>query len=253
MIQLFDADDSPALGKPVATHEWTLFTLADNQFALFALVTLDAGGLGGRFGRKDVTLFIQLERCFAFGIIAASQESSESALLIYHGLAAVRTLMLADLFFDHFPVLVTGTGEGALRIRRATQEFTVFAEPVNKGFTALWTVIITGRDFRFGVFHFGLRGFEAFLEWTVEFFQHAEPVEVLLFDFVELLFHEAGKGNIHDLREVLAQLFSDDLTEVGGVKLLFPLIDISPLLNGTDDRRIGTGPADPFFFERLDQ
>jgi hypothetical protein len=72
VIQLFDAHDGSASREAAAAHERTFLALPDDQLALFALVTLQAGRLGGRFRRQNVALLIQLEGCFAVRIVTAS-------------------------------------------------------------------------------------------------------------------------------------------------------------------------------------
>ena len=86
---MLDTDNRPALRESVAAHEGAFFALSYHQFAFFALVTLDAGGFGRGLGRQDVALLVQLERCFAFGIVAASKEGAKSAVLVYHWFAAL--------------------------------------------------------------------------------------------------------------------------------------------------------------------
>ena len=95
MVKLFDADNGPALREPVAAHERPFLALPDYQFAAFALVALNAGGLCGRFRGQDIAFLVQFEGCFTFGIIAAPEERAEPAVLIHHRLAALGTFMFA--------------------------------------------------------------------------------------------------------------------------------------------------------------
>ena len=55
-------------------------------------------------------------------------------------------------------------------------------------------------------------GFEIVLEGTIEILEHALPVEMLFLDLVKLLFHVPGKGDVHDPREVVAELVGDNFT-----------------------------------------
>lgn len=95
MVKLFDADDGPALWEPVAAHEGTFLALPDYQFATLALVALNAGRLCGRFRGQDVAFLVQFESRFTFGIVTASEERPEPAVLMHHRLAALGTFMLA--------------------------------------------------------------------------------------------------------------------------------------------------------------
>ena len=58
MIELFYADNGPALGEPAAAHEGAFLALPDDQLAAFAFVALNAGRLCGRFRGQDVAFFV---------------------------------------------------------------------------------------------------------------------------------------------------------------------------------------------------
>ena len=72
MVQFLIADDSSALRESVASEERSLFTLPDNQLAIFALIAVDIGRLRRCFCRQDIALLIQLQGRFAVRIVAAS-------------------------------------------------------------------------------------------------------------------------------------------------------------------------------------
>ena len=95
MIKLFDTYYSPAPGEPAAAHEGAFFALPDDQLAAFAFVALNTGRLCGRLRRQHIAFLVQLESGFTFGIVAASKERPEPAVLMHHRLAALRTFMLA--------------------------------------------------------------------------------------------------------------------------------------------------------------
>jgi len=116
-------------------------------------MTSDFGRLGRRFGRQDVAVFIDIEDGPAIGIPAASEEWSESAVLIHHRLAAGRAFMFTYLFFEHFAFLIAGCAEFTVGICRAAQELSVFAEPVNERLFALGAFIFAGGDLGLCVFH----------------------------------------------------------------------------------------------------
>jgi hypothetical protein len=95
--------------------------------------------------------------------------------------------------------------------------------------------------------------FQIIFEGAVKLLQYTDPVQMLIFDLVELLFHVTGKGHIHHIREKLVEFVGDDLGDLRGVEFFVDLFDIAAVLNRRDNRRIGAGPADAFFFQRLDQ
>ncbi len=76
---------------------------------------------------------------------------------------------------------------------------------------------------------------------------------MVFFDFVKLLFHMAGEGNIHYFREVFVEFVGNHLAEVGGEELFVRLLDVPSVLDGADDCGVSARPADTFFFEGLDQ
>lgn len=120
MVELFIADDGPALGESAAAQEGAFFALPDDKLALFALVALYSGRLGGRLRGQDVALLVELQGGLAGGVVAASEEGSEAAASEYHGLSADGAFMVAFLWFEHFSFFVAGTGELAFGIGRAT-------------------------------------------------------------------------------------------------------------------------------------
>ena len=218
-------------------------------------MTGDIGRLRFCFCRQDVAGLVKFESGLAGRVVGASQKWAESPIFIQHWLAADRTFMLALVVcwdcLDHLAVPVAGTGKFAGWIRRATQEPSLFAKFVHELLTTLRAVILTGTDLSFSVLHLCKRGLEVLTEWDIKAPQNFQPIKVLLLDFVELLFHIAGKTDVHYLGEVLAEFVSDYLGQVGGEELFVPLLDIASLLNSAYYGSISAWPADAFAFERL--
>ncbi len=94
---------------------------------------------------------------------------------------------------------------------------------------------------------------ERFFEGVVEFVQDVVPLHLLVFDLVEIGLDMAGEADVHDLREVGAELLGDDVAARRGVELAIFLLHIAAILNRLDDRRVGARPADAFGLERFDQ
>ncbi len=88
-------DDGSTFWEPAAAQKWPPFTLPDDQFTVFALVTLYSGRLRRRFGRQNVAVLIDIEDGFAIRIAATSEERAEPAVFVHHRLAADRTFMFA--------------------------------------------------------------------------------------------------------------------------------------------------------------
>ncbi len=117
MVQLFNADNSSALWELVAAQEGAFFALPDYQLAAFAVVALYPRRFSRWFWRQRITLLVHFRSSFAVRIAAASQERPESAVFMYHRLAARGAFMLTELLFEHFAFFITGTGKCALRVR----------------------------------------------------------------------------------------------------------------------------------------
>jgi len=81
------------------------------------------------------------------------------------------------------------------------------------------------------VFHFFGCSFEVLLEGAVELFEYGDPVEMLVLDAVELLFHVAGERDVHYLWEELGEFVCDDLADVGGVRQGQGQAQLSDLVN----------------------
>ena len=99
----------------------------------------------------------------------------------------------------------------------------------------------------------GLRERELLLEGAVELAEHLDPVEVVVLDLVELLFHLARVADVQDLGEGLDELVGHDLAKVGRVEAALELLDVVALLDHGDDRGVRAGAADPLLLEDLDQ
>ena len=85
------------------------------------------------------------------------------------------------------------------------------------------------------MFHLGLCRFEALFERPVEISQDPDPVEMLLFDLVELLFHVTGKCNIHYFREIFAEFFCNNFTNIGGIEFFLFLLNVLSVLYRAND------------------
>ena len=113
------ADDCSTFREPAAAEEGAFLAVPDNEFAVFALITFEAGRLRRGLGRQDVAIFIDTEYGFAIWILAATEEGAEPAGFMYHLAAAIRAFMLAPGLFNHFPFAVAGRGGFAFWVSRA--------------------------------------------------------------------------------------------------------------------------------------
>ena len=91
------------------------------------------------------------------------------------------------------------------------------------------------------------------MERAVKIAEELHPVQVLLFDFVELQFHPGRELDVHDLRERLHQFVRHDRPEHRRMEPAIDLLDIFPILNRLDDAGIRARPADAELLEHLDQ
>jgi len=251
IIEFFEADDCSASWEPVAAEEGAFFALSDDEQTFFALIAFYACGLWRRFWREEIAFFVEFYDSFAVGIIGAAEELSETAVSINKRFAAYRAFVFAYLLLNYFSFLVAGAGEFAFWVGGAAQEFSIFAEPVDERLSALRALVFAWCGFGFCVSHLFRGGIKVLFEWAVKFFQDANPVEVLLFNLVELLFHISCKSNVHNFREILVELISNHLAEVCGEEFLFVLLDVFSFLNGANNGGIGAGSADTFLFEGL--
>ncbi len=198
-------------------------------------MAFDSGWFGGRLRRQDVAFLVDALYCLAVGVVGAAQEGSEPSGLLEHGLAAVGALVFGGLFGDDFSFVVAWGGELAFGVSRAAQESAVLSETVDHFGVAFGAVVIAGCGFGSRVLHLFESRVEVILEGTIEFAKDTEPVEVLLFYFVELVLHVPGEGDIHDAREELAELVGDDLSDGGGPEVAVDFLDVLSVLYCADD------------------
>src|SRR5262245_59286846 len=74
---------------------------------------------------------------------------------------------------------------------------------------------------------------------------------MVFLDGIQLVLHVRGELDVHDARESLDELIRDHLAKQRGKEAAVGLLHISSILDGLDDRRVGTGPADSGGFESL--
>ena len=71
-------------------------------------------------------------------------------------------------------------------------------------------------------------------------------------DIIKLLFHFCGELHIDDIGKVFDKHVVDDFSRVSRLKIPSLIaLDISAVLNGRDNRRIGRRPADAVFFQNF--
>ena len=223
--------------------------MPDHELAVLALVAFYARRFRGRLGRQHISVGVDLDDRLACRVVGTAEERPETTEFVDQRFAAIGAFMLGNLFFEHVAVFVAWAGKFALRISAAAQKFAVFAESVDHFPLAFGTGIFTGRSLRLCVLHLFGGLVEVVLEGPVELLENADPLEVLFLNLVELLFHVAGKGDVHDLGEKLAELVGDDLADIGGVEFGLLLFDVLSVLDRRNNAGIGTWPSDPFLFQ----
>ena len=90
-------------------------------------------------------------------------------------------------------------------------------------------------------------------KWLVELVNDLNPVFLAFFDPVQVVFNFGRKLDIDDFWELLDDDLVDDLTQLGWLKVARYQTNIVAALNGVPRWRVGGRPADPIFFQRLDQ
>ena len=218
-------------------------------------MAFNSGRFCRRFGRKNVSIFINIEYRFAFRVSGTAEKFAESTCFVHHHAGTVRADMLGFFWFEHRSLAVAWAGVFACvffgSVHCATEEPSVFAEPVLHRCVAFGAFVFGGLGLGFCVLHAFFGSFEVLLEGFVELFEYGDPVEMLLFDLVELLFHVTGEGDVHYLREELGEFVGDDFADVRGVEASVDLLGVFSVLYRADDRSVCTGSADAFFFESL--
>ena len=86
-------------------------------------------------------------------------------------------------------------------------------------------------------------------EGLVEFFDHTDPVQLSLFDFIQFVFYVGGEFQIHDVLKILFQQIIDQDPQFGWIELFVFRGHVITLLNGIDDGGIGAGTSDALFFQ----
>ena len=79
------------------------------------------------------------------------------------------------------------------------------------------------------------------------------PLDLALFDLVQLLLHAGRELHVKELGQVLHQEIIHLETDRAGLQGPLLLVHIAPGLDGGNDAGVGAGPAYPVFFQRLDQ
>ena len=110
---------------------------------------------------------------------------------------------------------------------------------------------LAGRDLH--PLHLGLGRLERVLERIVELVEHLDHVFLGGGDVVELILHVGRELEVEDLGEMLDQQVGHHHAQVGGEEPPFLLLDVEPVLDRLDDRRVGAGPADVLLLQGLDQ
>ena len=85
------------------------------------------------------------------------------------------------------------------------------------------------------------------MEPLVELLEHALPVDLALFDLIELSLHTGGELDVDDILEVLHHKAVHDLAERRGGKTLVDLLDIFAVLDRRNDRRVRRRAANALF------
>lgn len=138
-----------------------------------------------------------------------------------------------------------GSSVVAVRVIRAAVKVAVFGPDLLK-FGAAFGAVEVGGDFGDVGFFFGklYGGGKVFPEFLEEGF----PVDVGFGNFVELVFHPGGKGDVHDLGEVVFEHLADDFSELSGDEGVAFFGGVGAALDFLHDGGVGGGAADSGLF-----
>ena len=91
-------------------------------------------------------------------------------------------------------------------------------------------------------------------ELAVELFERIGPLQLPVFDLVQLRFHSGGVGFIEEVVEpAVNQHIVNCLAERAGIKASFLLFDVLAILDRRHDGRVSRRPANALFFQSFHQ
>src|SRR5262249_24332610 len=102
-------------------------------------------------------------------------------------------------------------------------------------------------------FHLAFGLIEVFFKAAVEFLHRFFPRHLAFFDFVQLFFHASREARVEDILKTLNQENGHLFAQHRGRKSSLVFGDIFPVDNRGNDRRVGGGTSDAFFFQFLHQ
>src|SRR6185437_9175050 len=255
--QLLDHLGAAALGEARAAKERAALAVAQKHVAA-ALLAFDAGLNGRRLGWKRLSFFVEIDNRRAGGlallvlhrIAAASEKFAKAPAPLDHVAAADGAFIFAHLAQRWLALQIDRLGRLALLIG-AGQEEAVLADAIEHLLAALGAV---ERAFRAaGMLKFSKRPLDDLVERAVKIAEQLHPVQVFLFDLIELTFHARRALHVHDVGKGLDQLVGDDLAQQRRMKTTIDLLHILAILNRLNDAGIGAGPADTKLLQLLDQ
>ncbi len=215
------------------------------------LIKNDIGFLGCTSASRDFS------RRLAFRIAGAGEELPEAPALECHRLSAVFARLRLGIGFatggslfrrgfflgDFSRVLAFGIGG-------ARQEAAELSPLLHHGAAALFADLVCREFLSLQVLHV-LRGLlQVLLELLVEISKRLNPGHLSFFDFVEFFFHSGGVLDIEDVLEVLHEHVGHNSAEFGGTELALVFLDILPILNRRQNRRVRGRTADAFLFKQ---
>ena len=88
---------------------------------------------------------------------------------------------------------------------------------------------------------------------AVEVIQNAFPVSFTIGNFIQLFFHGGSEAVIHQIGEVFGQAAGDNIAHFFSVEASAFQADVTAILNGRNNRRIGRRATDTSFFKLFHQ
>ena len=239
-----------AVGVAGTGEEFAVATRLDRHW--LAAFLADNAGIH-RAQRNDLVFLVarEIRRGLALGILRAREEFALLAHAQNHFGATFLTDDARLYRFNDLNVTVLArevAGEFALRILRAGQ--VLAPAPLGDVEFALLA---------FGTFQLGRnlllfqRRIKHRLKIIIELLQQRVPLDFAGLDLVELSLHLGGELHIEQLRKGFHQQIVRLLADIGGLELVFLLLDVLAVENCFHRRRIRTRPTDAEFFQRLDQ
>ena len=201
---------------------------------------------------------------FAIRIAGTGEELAEPTPLEDHRTATLLTGLVGVGILRHgLGADLTG-GEGGLRAGDVAGRFALWIVGAGKELakaseldghlrSTLFTALVGDDLLSFDVTHVLFRRLQIDGELGVEASQGSGPLDLALFDLVELLLHPGGIFDVEEVGKAFDKEVVDDDAQFRWVEATFEPLDVLPFLDHRHDRGIGRGATDPLLLEGLDE